>query len=173
MRWGRYSKEGGMRCRHYRGGKTEGGCHSCSLSVIPDLIRNPGSFSLLLSVIPDPDRGSRVFAFSCVHEENGHWILACARMTEGGDAATTEEGSQRARGKNAPASGATSGRLRVGLRPSHFSCCHSERSEESLAQQPNALKSRFLATLGMTMLVYCRGGQQGKIGMDQEMFALD
>ena len=36
-----------------------------------------------LSVIPDPDRGSRVFAFSCVHEENGHWILAFARMTEG------------------------------------------------------------------------------------------
>ena len=36
-----------------------------------------------LSVIPDPDRGSRVFAFSCVPEENGHWILAFARMTEG------------------------------------------------------------------------------------------
>ena len=36
-----------------------------------------------LSVIPDSDRGSRVFAFSCVHEENGHWILAFARMTEG------------------------------------------------------------------------------------------
>ena len=29
------STEGGMRCRHYRGEKTEGGCHSCSPSVIP------------------------------------------------------------------------------------------------------------------------------------------
>ena len=53
---------------------TEGGRHYNYLSVIPDFPP---------SVIPDPDRGSRVFAFSCVHEENGHWILAFARMTEG------------------------------------------------------------------------------------------
>ena len=62
------------------------------LSVIQLPLRHPRPRSgiqslslvfLFLSVIPDPDRGSRVFAFSCVHEENGHWILAFARMTEG------------------------------------------------------------------------------------------
>ena len=63
MRWGRYSKEGGMRCRHYRGGKTEGGCrHSCSLCHSRKFLAGiQCRFSLLLSVIPDPDRGSSVF----------------------------------------------------------------------------------------------------------------
>ena len=62
------------RCRRYN-----------YLSVIPDLvgIQSLSLVFLFLSVIPDSDRGSRVFAFSCVHEENGHWILAFARMTEG------------------------------------------------------------------------------------------
>ena len=82
-----------MRCRHYRGKKTEGGCHSCSLSVIPAslsptfligaVLMNPVSFSLLLSVIPDPDRGSSVVLFTNEKRKNGSRLLML-RMTEEG-----------------------------------------------------------------------------------------
>ena len=191
-----------MRCRHYRGEKTESACHSCSPSVIPAKAGIQGRCAVVGAASHAARRG---------RQENS--ARRGGQRKAALDAATTEEGGESYKDNNLLAVvGAASHAARRGRQENSAgmarlrkrrreadgrrhempplqrrgrgrnpacSFCHSERSAcpESFEGKNLSLKNRALgkadsflrqtlrktqgvlrtgATLGMTMLVYCR-----------------